>query len=276
MTTVRGGPPGQSPTWVWGVPLAPLTADEVMAEVDRRIETREPALFLSANLNFAMICERDPELRAVTRRAAFVLADGMPLVWASRLTSRPVPERLAGSDLIFMLGDHSARRGYSVFLLGGAPGVGEEAARELGERFPGIRIVGTESPPFRPASTAEDQDLVARIRDTGADILLMASSQPRGEKWLDGRLEALGIPVCFQMGAALDFAAGRVRRAPSWVQRVGMEWAFRVLLEPKRLASRYFDNGMFLLRVVARGALRPDPAPLEPKPSRDTASRIHF
>lgn len=247
---------GRRPTWVWGVPLAPLTAVEAVAEIEQRADGDSPSLILSANLNFAMICDRDPEMDAINDGAALILADGMPLVWAGRRADRPIPERVPGSDLIFAVCEMAARRGFSIFLLGGAPGIGEAAARNLTARFPGLNIVGIVSPPYGPNSPEEDAALVARIRDARPDILLMASSQPRGEKWLVKHLEALEVPACLQLGASLDFAAGRVRRAPRLVQKIGMEWAFRLSLEPKRLARRYLDNALFLLRMIVSGPRR--------------------
>jgi N-acetylglucosaminyldiphosphoundecaprenol N-acetyl-beta-D-mannosaminyltransferase len=197
-----------------------------------------------------MLTEELPDLRGINERAAFILADGKPLVWASRMQGSPLPERVAGSDLIFHLCEEAAREGFRVFLLGGPPGVAEEASRRLVDRYPGLRIVGTECPPFRQPTPEEEEALVDRIRAARPDLLFVAFGQPKGERWIVRHLDRLGVPVSVQIGASLDFAAGRVRRAPRWMQRTGLEWAFRLWLEPRRLAGRYARNAWFILRKV--------------------------
>ena len=242
-----------APTRVWGVPISPVTMDEAIDRAEAMIDDREAGYLVSANLNFAMIHAGDREVRRVTREASLVLVDGMPLVWASRRMSRPLPERVAGSDLIFELCALAALRGFGVFLLGGGPGVVQEAAASLEDRYPGLRIVGTETPPFGPMSEADESAMLGRIRDSGAEILFAAFSQPRGELWMAEHHRETGAFVNVQAGAAMDFAAGRVLRAPGWMRKVGLEWAFRLWLEPRRLTRRYARNAAFLARrVVAR------------------------
>src|SRR5262249_24390160 len=149
-----------------------------------RIESRRPSYFITANLNYAMLSARSKELRAINERAFLILADGMPLVWASRSAARPLPERVAGSDLSFALAKLAGGRGSSRFLLGGGPGVAEAAARHLMSVNGELRIVGTESPPFGPVSAEEKAALIARIRAARPDLLLVAFGQPKGELWV--------------------------------------------------------------------------------------------
>lgn len=242
------------PVEVWGLPLSPVTLGETLDLVDRLIEAGEPAFFVTANLRYAMLCESDPRLSVVNRKAAFLVADGMSLVWASRQNGRPVPERVAGSDLVPALCERAAGNDRSVFLLGGAPGVAAEAGRVLEERFPGLRVVGVESPPFRPMTPGEHAELVDRIRAAAPDLMFVAFGQPKGELWLVEHYEQLGVPACAQVGASFDMLAGRVRRAPRWVQRIGMEWAWRIGTEPRRLAPRYAADARFLWRMMVRDA----------------------
>ncbi|HWE37744.1 MAG TPA: WecB/TagA/CpsF family glycosyltransferase [Isosphaeraceae bacterium] len=279
----RQAPRRPAPVAVWGIPLAPVSAAEAVAAIGDLIEAREPSYLVSVNLNYAMLTHRDPRLRAVNDGAALALADGMPLLWAARWRGTPLPERVAGSDLIFALAGLAAERGYGVFLLGGAPGVGDAAAANLRARYPGLRIVGTASPPFRDLTAAEHDELIATIRAARPELLLVAFGQPKGELWVAEHCRALGVPVCAQLGASIDFAAGRVRRAPQFLRRTGLEWAFRLALEPRRLGGRYLRNALFLLgrvpgavadglggRLSRRSASRPaGPAPSD-RPRRSS------
>jgi N-acetylglucosaminyldiphosphoundecaprenol N-acetyl-beta-D-mannosaminyltransferase len=239
--------------WVWGVPFAAITLAEAVATVSELIRDGRPSYFITAPTHYAMLTEQYPDLQAINDRAAFIVADGKPLVWASRMRGTPLPERVAGSDLIFHLCEEAARQGFRVFLLGGGEGVAEEAARRLVELYPGLQIVGTECPPFREPTAEEEEALLGRIRRAAPDILFVAFGQPKGERWIIRHYESLGVPVSVQVGASLDFAAGRVRRAPRWMQKSGLEWVFRLSLEPRRLAGRYARNAWFIFRRMVSG-----------------------
>jgi len=238
------------PVYVWGLPLAPFTFEQALDRIDGLIAAGEPSFGITANLNYAMLSDADARLRELNDRAAFLLADGMPLVWWSRLGPRPLPERVAGSDLIYGLCERAARRGHRIYLLGAAPGVADEAAAKLAQKYPGLRIVGVECPPFRQLTAAEEREQIDRIRAARPDILIVAFGQPKGELWIADRLEQLGVPVCLQVGATLDFVAGRVKRSPRWMQKTGLEWVYRMLQEPRRLVGRYLDNLLFLVRAA--------------------------
>jgi len=257
----------REPIWVWGLPLAPVTRAEAVEAVVDLVRAGRPSYFVTAGTHYAMLTAEVPGLRAVNDRAAFLVADGAPLVAASRLNGTPLPERVAGSDLIFDLCARAEREGFRVFLLGAPPGVATRAAERLVERFPGLIIAGTECPPFRDPEPAEHEALLARVRAARPDILFLAFGQPKGELWLAENLGSLGVPVAVQIGASLDFAAGRVRRAPRGLQRIGFEWAFRMALEPRRLLPRYARNARFILGRLAadfaagrRKPRRPEPA----------------
>lgn len=238
------------PVKVWGLPLTPLTFDQTLDAVENLIAAKAPAIVITANLHYAMLVSQEPQLDQVNRAAAFLVADGAPLVWASRRTTSPLPERVAGSDLVPALCGRIAPRRGRVFLLGGAPGVAVAAGRILTERFPGLQVVGAETPPFRSLSQEETTDLVTRIREANPDLLFVAFGQPKGERWLATHLRELGTPVCLQIGASFDMLVGRVSRAPKWVQRLGFEWAWRIATEPRRLAPRYAQDAWFLVRQL--------------------------
>jgi N-acetylglucosaminyldiphosphoundecaprenol N-acetyl-beta-D-mannosaminyltransferase len=244
------------PVQLWDLPLSPITMPETLAAIEMLVEARVPSHFITANLNFAMLAHKRPEVRRVAGEAAFIMADGMPLVWAARLKKTPLPGRVAGSDLIFHLSELAAAKGYRMFFLGGEPGVAEAAAANLRAKYPGLQIVDTYAPPFRTPTAEERATLIARIREAKPDLLLVAFGQPKGELWIDEHLDILQVPLCAQVGATLDFAAGRVSRAPRVFQKTGLEWTYRLWLEPRRLTKRYLGNGFFFLNMMARHALR--------------------
>ena len=243
--------------WIFGIPIAPLTMIQTVQAVCDLIEVGRPAYIITANTHYAMLSERHVDLRVINKDAAFIIADGAPLVWASRSAGRPLPERVAGSDLIFELSSVLARKGFRLFLLGGADGVAAQAGRRLSALYPGLQVVGTECPSLEQLSAQEATALIARIRAAKPDILFVAFGQPKGERWIHRHLDQLMVPVSIQVGASLDFAAGMIRRAPRWMQKAGLEWAFRVVLEPRRLFWRYAGDAWFLTRVFARKLLQP-------------------
>jgi N-acetylglucosaminyldiphosphoundecaprenol N-acetyl-beta-D-mannosaminyltransferase len=240
-----------SPVWVWGLPLAPLTFEQALEKVDVLIQAGRPSYFITANLHYAMLTARDKRLPLLNAGAAFVLTDGMPLVWASRWRKRKLPERVAGSDMVPALCGMAAERGYRVFLLGGAPGVAEEAGRRLLERFPKLQIADIAAPNLGTMTDEEVAALFREIRESKPHLLFAAFGQPKGELWLAEHAEELGVPVTVQIGASIDFVAGRVPRSPRWMQRVGLEWVYRLWREPRRLVGRYFANALFALRMLA-------------------------
>lgn len=240
------------PALVWGLPLAPLTRAEAVDAVMRLVEAGRPSFFITANLHYAMLTSEWPGLGPLNERAAFILADGAPLVWASRLGPVRLPERVAGSDLIYDLCERAALEGKSLYLLGGAQGIAEEAGRKLQSLYPGLKIAGIACP--APGSLVGEgcRKLIEDVRAVKPDLLMVALGQPKGELWIDEHLQELGVPVCVQVGASLDFVAGKVSRAPVFFQKTGLEWAYRTYTDPVRLGPRYAKNAAFLLASVAR------------------------
>ncbi len=236
---------------VWGLPLACLDTEATLDLVDRLIDRGRPGFFITANLHYARLTTERPILQELNERAAFITADGMPLVRQARRQGQPLPERVAGSDLVHHICKQAALRGHRVFFLGGADGVAHEAAQRLKQKNPLLAVAGVAAPAFQEMSPEDHQTLVTRIRATRPDIIFAALGQPKGEVWLDRHCEALGAPVCVQIGASLDFIAGQARRAPRWMQRSGIEWFHRMMTDPRRLGPRYFRDGMFLLRTLA-------------------------
>ncbi|HBE66812.1 MAG TPA: glycosyltransferase [Planctomycetaceae bacterium] len=216
------------------------------------IENRRPEYLVTANLNYLMLTNQHPRLEEINRDAAAIIADGQPIVRRSRRgEGLELPERVAGSDLIVELAKLSSRQGYSIYFLGAAPGVAQAAADQLVTEFPGLKIAGVQSPPFRQLTAAEHQAMVADIHESGADILLVAFGQPKGECWIYDNLHDLNVPLCIQLGASFDFLAGTAKRAPRFWQRIGCEWLYRALSDPWRLVPRYGMNILFLASLLA-------------------------
>ncbi len=172
------------------------------------------------------------------REASLVVADGTPLVWMGRLRGHAMPRRVYGPELMLTFCRETAECGYRHFLYGGAPGVPERLAERLREVCPGIRIVGTWSPPYRALTEKEEREFQQLIKAAAPDVLWVGLSTPKQEQWMAGHRD-LRVSVMVGVGAAFDFHAGRVRQAPSWVREHGLEWLFRLLQEPRRLWRRY-------------------------------------
>jgi len=237
---------------IWRIDYHRVTMAESIDYLDQIIEKREPSFAITANLNYAMLCFQHPRLQAFTKRASLVLCDGMPIFWRSKLSKKSLPERVAGSDLIYQLSERCAAKKYRVYLYGAAEGVAESAAAQLQKRYPLLQIAGVQCPPFHDSSSAAIQDQVARIKKARPDVLFVALGQPKGEYWIEDHLKELGIPLAIQVGASFDFVAGQAKRAPKWMQRTGLEWLYRAVQDPWRLIPRYCGNFVFLLRSIRR------------------------
>jgi N-acetylglucosaminyldiphosphoundecaprenol N-acetyl-beta-D-mannosaminyltransferase len=237
---------------VWNVPFDRLTMDQTLDHLESLIERRTPSYAITANLNYAMLHNRNPQIQRITEGADLILADGQPIVWRSRWGDRPLPERVAGSELIHHLARRASEKGWRVFFLGGRPLVARRCAERLAELYPGLKIAGVESPPFRQLTEDEHADQLQRIRDSGASVLLVAFGQPKGEQWIAENYQKLGVPLSIQLGASFDFVAGTAQRAPEIWQRLGAEWAYRMLSDPRRLVPRYAANAWFLLTALIK------------------------
>jgi N-acetylglucosaminyldiphosphoundecaprenol N-acetyl-beta-D-mannosaminyltransferase len=180
----------------------------------------------------------------------------MPLVWVSRLKGQAIPERVTGNALVAECCQRAAEMGSSVFLLGAAEGVGAAAATALRERFPGLRIAGVYSPPFGPLTRKENDRIIRLINAARPSFLFVALGAPRQDLWIAQNRQHLDVPVAMGVGCVLDLLAGNVRRAPQWMQGVGLEWAYRMLQEPQRLWRRYIMDDIPMLGQLVWDALR--------------------
>lgn len=216
---------------ILGVRVDAVTAAEALDIIEQIVREGRPQQVVTVNPEFVMAAQANQAFRRVLNAAALALPDGIGLVWAARILGQRLPERVAGSDLVPRLAERAARRGWKLFLLGAAPGVAEQAAARLVARCPGLTVAGTYA--GSPAA-AEEEDIVARVRAVRPGVLFVAYGAPAQELWIARNLERLGVPLCMGVGGALDFIAGVRRRAPRWVQRLGLEWLYRLLQEPWR------------------------------------------
>ena len=209
---------------------------------------------VTPNVQHTMVFQENAAFREAYAGASLVIADGWPLVASSRLFGKPLPERVAGSDLLPGLFD-AARPAQprTVFLLGAAPGVGEKAAREIHARWPNVRVVGTYSPPLGfERDEAENARILALVAETQPDILVVGLGAPKQELWTHRFRDEIRAKVALCLGGTIDFMAGATKRAPVWVQKAKLEWVHRALSEPRRLGRRYAEHAVLFPALVAR------------------------
>lgn len=240
-----------------GVRVHALTERQTIDRVLSELDSGRGGWVVTPNLDILRRCVREAAMRDLAHKATLVVPDGMPLIWASRLQGEALPERVAGSTLVLTLSDAAARAGRSVFLLGGAPGVAEQAEGALRERFPGLRVVGSHCPPMGFEKNEEQMLVIERaLRAAAPDIVYVALGSPKQEQLIDRLRGHFPAAWFLGVGISLSFLCGEVKRAPRWMQRIGLEWFHRFTQEPRRLARRYFVDGVpFAIELFARSAL---------------------
>jgi N-acetylglucosaminyldiphosphoundecaprenol N-acetyl-beta-D-mannosaminyltransferase len=225
---------------VLGVPLALTDYERTLDWIDAAVAARERTYVCVAATHTVMAAHDDAELRAAVLGASFTVPDGQPLVWALRMLGHELPDRVYGPTLMDVACARAARTGQRFYLYGGRnPGALAQLARTLRLRHPGLQIVGGHVPPFRPLTDAEEDQVVADIERCRADVVWVGIGVPKQEKWMARMRPRLAAPVLVGVGAAFDFHAGLIPQAPDWMQRLGLEWAFRLAHEPRRLWRRY-------------------------------------
>jgi N-acetylglucosaminyldiphosphoundecaprenol N-acetyl-beta-D-mannosaminyltransferase len=230
------------PVALLGVPFDNLTLAQAIDRIEGMIASQRPHYVVTANVDFCVQAILDVELRRILFDAHLVLCDGTPLVWASRLFGNPLPERVAGADLVPLLIQRAVEQDYRVYFLGGSPQAAEQAVARLKTIHPELNIAGHYSPPFRPLLDMDHDAICERIHAARPDLLFVSFGCPKAEKWMAMHYRRLGVPVTMGVGATIDFLAGNMRRAPAWMQRFGAEWLYRLCQEPRRLWSRYAND----------------------------------
>jgi N-acetylglucosaminyldiphosphoundecaprenol N-acetyl-beta-D-mannosaminyltransferase len=238
---------------LFGVPVAAITMDDALGLVDEAIATRRPLQIGVVNAAKLVNMRRSEELRTDVLSSDLVLADGMAVVWASRLLGRPLPERVAGIDLMLGMLSHGTHAGYRVYCLGATPDVLRAVVARIAVEYPGVTVAGSHDGYF---TDAEEAAVVQDIASARPDILLIAMTSPRKERFLSRWSRPVAVPVCHGVGGSFDVFAGYVQRAPERWQRLGLEWLYRVKQEPRRLWKRYFTTNSVFLAMLARALVR--------------------
>ena len=238
---------------VLGVPLALTDYAHVLEWIDQAVEARAKAYICVAAVHTVMASKEDPSLREAVLRSDFTVPDGQPLVWALRALGHDLGDRVYGPELMERACARAARTGQRFYLYGGRNAGGlAQLARMLRLRHPGLQIVGGHAPPFRPLSDAEEEAILADIQRCRPDVVWVGIGVPRQEKWMARMRDRLDAPVLIGVGAAFDFHAGIVAQAPERLQRLGLEWAFRLSQEPSRLWRRYLRYNPWFVAGFAR------------------------
>lgn len=230
-----------------------VTMNEAVSIIDKLIEKKKCAYVVTPNLDHIVIMETDKEFAEIYDKADLIVTDGKPLIWISKLLGTPIKEKISGSDLFPKVCQMCAQKNYSIFILGAAEGVADKAALNLKERYDGLQITGTYSPPMGfEKNEAELLKIKEVIVQKVPDVLAVSLGSPKGEKFVYKHLNEYGVPLGISIGATIDFEAGNVNRAPKWMADHGLEWLFRITQDPKRLIKRYWNDAVKIIPIIKK------------------------
>ena len=240
----------KEPVKILDVPIHPFTMDEAVSALENSIQNGTQAFVVTANAEIIMMCQQDNEYKKIVSQSAeIVLPDGAGAVWAGRHLGYNIPERVAGFDLYCQLLNKAAQKGYKVYFFGGSPGIAEAAKAKSEELYTGVQIVGCRNGYFKEE---ESSQIIEEINASGADILFAALGAPKQEKWLEKYRSQLNQKVLMGIGGSFDVFAGKMERAPKWMQDASLEWLFRLYKQPSRF-MRMMALPKFVLKVVFCG-----------------------
>jgi N-acetylglucosaminyldiphosphoundecaprenol N-acetyl-beta-D-mannosaminyltransferase len=234
--------PGAARVNILGVGVSVLNMDTALHQTELLLDRGEQGYVCVTGVHGIMEAQSDEPFREILNRSFLTTPDGMPTVWLGRMHGFKHMSRVYGPDYMLALCRRSAAKGYRHFLYGGKPGVAEELRTELTRRFPGLKIVGTYTPPFRPLSPEEEDDLRSQLESSQADILWCGLSTPKQERFMAAYSGRMPVKLMVGVGAAFDLLSGNLSEAPDWMKRAGLQWLYRLFKEPKRLWRRYLLN----------------------------------
>jgi N-acetylglucosaminyldiphosphoundecaprenol N-acetyl-beta-D-mannosaminyltransferase len=237
---------------VLGVRVDAVQIPDAIARLEGWIAARDRSRFVAVTgMHGVTEAHRDRTFRRVLAAADMVVPDGMPLVWLGRARGHALRRRVYGPELMLEFCRGTAARNLRHYFYGGGPGVADELAERMAARFPGVIVAGTCTPPFRPLTREEDDEVVAHINAAHADVLWVGLSTPKQERWMFDHRDRLNVPAMVGVGAAFDMHSGRLRQAPSWMGEHGLEWLYRLSQEPRRLWRRYILLGSLFVGNVS-------------------------
>jgi N-acetylglucosaminyldiphosphoundecaprenol N-acetyl-beta-D-mannosaminyltransferase len=240
---------------ILGVPIAAVNMHQAVIQIDNWIQIEQKAYVTVTGVHGIMESQNDDEVKHIHRAAGMCVPDGVPTVWIGKLYGHSNISRVYGPDLMLEIMKRSKEKGYSHFFYGGKDGVAEMLRDRLVTRFPGLKVVGVLSPPFRAMNKKEEIYFHNLIEELSPDIIWVGLSTPKQERWMAAHIGKLNTKVMIGVGAAFDFHTGLVRQAPKWMQRSGLEWLFRLCVEPRRLWKRYLKNNPLFMWHLALQAL---------------------
>ncbi len=217
-----------------GIPVHRIDMPTATAIIQSFVESGKPHMVVTADSSMIVIAQKDPELRKAIGEASLVTPDSFGILLGARLMGKPIKERVSGADLSVEICRIAARKGFPIYLLGGEPGVADEAAERLKKQFPELIVAGTHHGYFK---AEEEPEVVTGIRSSGAKVLLVGMGIPRQEKFIHKHLDRLGVCAAMGVGGTLDVLSGRAKRAPRWMQRHGLEWLYRLLQNPRKISK---------------------------------------
>lgn len=231
-----------------GCPIDCLSMNQTVEQIEQFVKGRNPRQHVVVNVAKIVKIQNDHDLRKIISSCDLINADGMPIVWASKLLGNPLPCRVAGVDLFQNLVKLCAEKGYRPFFFGARERVVEKVVQEFKTKYPDLEVAGYRNGYY---SAEKEAGIAEMIRDSKADMLFVGFSSPKKEKFLKRWMDTMKVPFCMGVGGSFDIVAGRTKRAPKWIQKYGMEWFYRILQEPRRMWRRYAKtNPVFVWMVV--------------------------
>ncbi len=238
---------------LFNMPMDVVRFDQAVDQMIAWAQGDRSRIVITANVDHVVRFQKSAEFREMYAHADMVVADGMPVIWGSRFVGKPLPQRVAGSDLFPALASRAAAEDVSIFLLGGSPTTADRSKEIFELRHPNIRVVGTYCPEMGfEKDDAENERIVSMIRKAETDLLFVGLGSPKQEKWIVDHHQACGTKLCIGVGISFSFLCGDVDRAPRWIQRLGLEWAHRLVQEPSRLWRRYLIEDSAFVGIVLR------------------------
>lgn len=236
---------------ILGIKIDNLTLEEALDRVEEIVARRKPEYYCAINLHQIVLYHENQQYKRITDHAGLITADGQPVMWLSKWLKTPLKQKNPGPDFMRASCKMAAEKGYSIFLLGGAPGIAEKAADKLQADYPNLKVAGVYSPPFGfEKDAAEMQRINTMLNASHADLLFVGLGSPKQDIFIDENKDIYQIPLSYSIGIAIDYIGGNIKRAPKWMRDVGLEWLYRFCQDPGRLFKRYFIESWRILKYV--------------------------